>query len=72
MLAGEWSSEETVAGRVVQLSLSGQHRYREAEEQMAKWIQSGQMKRKETVLYGIEKCVEGLQGLFKGAVSTYS
>lgn len=41
-------------------------RYKEAEEQMAKWIQEGKMKRQETVLYGLDSCVRGLQGLYEG------
>lgn len=41
-------------------------RYREAEEQMGKWIAEGKMKRKETVVYGLDSCVRGLQGLYKG------
>lgn len=42
-------------------------RYGEAEKEMAKWIEEGKLKRRETVLYGLENCVKGLQGIFKGA-----
>ncbi|KAK9900255.1 NAD(P)-binding protein [Cystobasidium minutum MCA 4210] len=42
-------------------------RYAEAEKEMAQWIAEGKLKRRETVLYGIENCVKGLQGIFKGA-----
>lgn len=42
-------------------------RYGEAEKEMAQWIAEGKLKRRETVLYGLENCVKGLQGIFQGA-----
>lgn len=41
-------------------------RYREAEEKMGAWIAEGKMKRQETIVYGLDSCVRGLQGLYKG------
>lgn len=41
-------------------------RYTEAEGEMAAWIAEGKLKRKETVVYGLDSCIGALQGLFKG------
>ena len=42
-------------------------RYREAEEEMAKWIAEGKLKRQETYVHGLEKAPQALNGLFEGA-----
>ena len=41
--------------------------YAEARKQIAKWLQSGQLKRREYIVEGgVEKAEEGLQALFQG------
>ncbi|KAI5480455.1 zinc-binding alcohol dehydrogenase [Pseudohyphozyma bogoriensis] len=42
-------------------------KYHVAEADISNWINSGKMKIRETQLVGLEKCPEGLQGLFAGA-----
>lgn len=41
-------------------------RYREAEEVMGQWIADGKLKRKETVVYGLDSAPGALNGLFEG------
>lgn len=43
------------------------HRYKEADQDLQKWVNSGELKVREHRLNGIDKCVEGLLGLFKSA-----
>lgn len=41
-------------------------RYPEAERELGGWLADGKIQRRETRLQGIDSCVEGLQGLFRG------
>jgi NADPH-dependent curcumin reductase CurA len=41
-------------------------RYHIAESEMAQWINEDKLKVQETRLEGIESCVDGLCGLFRG------
>lgn len=41
-------------------------RYPEAESDLSQWIQQGKLKVRETRLDGLDKCVDGLCGLFRG------
>ena len=41
-------------------------RYGEAEKELGQWLADGKMQRRETRLKGIDSCVAGLQGLFRG------
>ena len=44
-----------------------ENRYSEARRELAGWIKSGKLKRRDYILEGgIEKAEEGLQGLFEG------
>lgn len=47
-------------------------RFAESSAQLIEWIKSGQLKIKETRLHGIEKCPEGLVGLFRGTFLPFS
>ncbi|KAK4055378.1 hypothetical protein OIO90_003216 [Microbotryomycetes sp. JL221] len=41
-------------------------RYREADKELQQWVNNGQLKVREHKLIGLDKCVEGLRGLFLG------
>ena len=42
-------------------------RYAEARKEIAQWLKSGKLKRKEYIIEGgVEKAEEGLQALFQG------
>ena len=44
-----------------------ENRYAEAQKELASWIKSGKLKRRDYIVEGgIEKAEEGLQGLFEG------
>lgn len=42
-------------------------RYREADKDLGDWVTDGRLKIREHRLIGLDKCVEGLLGLFEGA-----